>query len=302
MRNLLAGALLVSTAGLSASAAPLVYDPFDYSSGQGLSQGDGAGGWLFDPNPATNPGPEPQVVSGNLTSPNPGLPPSQGNSIALDGTGGSSTVLPLPGRPYGESTTLYYSLIFKVNDVAGAGGGGGSYLAGFHDDGFTRDEDGNPVGGALTGAGNAGAPILIRAANAESTAYELGTGVTAATANRRWFATDFDADDVLLLVLSYTNNNNADDVARMWINPDPDLDEASNAAALAIEHIEGTNEIVGNQIASFFFRNNGVEPDVIQIDELRIATNWNDVMAIPEPTGLALLSLGGLALAKRRRH
>lgn len=331
---------LMLVGGMTASAAAdlVVYEPFDYvptppftaadDAEPGLSAGDGAGGWLFDPNPNTGAVRDEgaRIVSGNLNYAAAGYPPSIGNSVELTANRDlSQSVLPLPGRPYGEGTTLYYSLLFKVNDVAGIATGGsnyanGSFIAGFFDSGFTTDDAGNPVQGNLTSAGSAGAPLLIRGANGgvggTATAYQLGTSLTATPADRRWFgdndadgtdtdgansATDFDADDLMLLVFSYTNNDNADDVARLWVNPDPSQSEAANTGALAVEYQSSTNEIAGNEINSFYFRSNSVAPDLIQFDELRVATSWEDAFAVPEPGGMALLSLAGFMLARRRR-
>ena len=322
----------------AASADLIVYEPFNYApttpynaaddGERGLSDADGAGGWLFDPNPAVARDEGARVVTGGLNSAAPGYPASIGNSVELHGNrDASQSVFPLPGRPYGEGTTLYYSVLLRVNDVGGIATNtlgnyrDGSFIAGFFEVGYTTDANGDPVEGNLTTAGSAGAPLLIRGANGgiggTATAYQLGTSLTATAADRRWFgdndadgtdtdganaATDFDQSDELLLVFSYTNNNNADDVARMWINPNPSQSEAANAAALAVEYQSSVNEIPNNQINSFFFRANAVAPDVVQFDELRVSTTWEDAFAVPEPGSVALLSLGGLALARRRRR
>jgi hypothetical protein len=272
-----------------------------------LSDADGAeaDGWLYINNTNTD---DPRMAAGSLSY--PGLPPSSGNSVAIDGDGvnaASQSQRAIPGQPYGEGTKLYYSVIMKVNSLegmflSGANYAGGSFIAGFRDSDATT----------LFGAGNAGAPVLIRAANTAGTAYQLGTAVTATATDRMWFgdnadaandpATDFDTSDTLLLVLSYDNvvgNNN--DVVRLYINPDPALSEEANAVSLALEKVGGT-EIAGNDIQSFFFRNNSVSPDVVQFDELRIATSWEDAVPVPEPACMAPLALATLSLTARRRR
>ena len=302
MRKLLAGTLAIGGIGMSASGAPLVYEPFDYTAGQTLSTADGAGGWININGTA-----EPMTASGNLSHPN--LPPPDGNSVTFDGTGAaSSSQLPIPGGPQGaEGTTVYYSMIFKVNSLDGMSNSGGnfptgSFLAGFRDSNSTANAATTNLGGVL----------LIRSAHSSGSHYQLGVGLTAANAERDFYGTnsdevidpasDFDTADMLLIVVSYENIDNAPDIARLWINPNPALGEAGNTPQLTNAAASSASETAGNDIESFFLRNNSVEPDIMQADELRIGTSWNDVLAVPEPTGLALLSLGGLALAKRRRR
>src|SRR5688500_12718701 len=337
MQKLLFAAALGGLAG-STSADLIVYEPFDYAvtapysaaddGERGVSAGDDAGGWLFDPNGSPVRDEGARIATGNLNYVAAGYPASIGNSVELAANRDlSQSVLPLPGRPFGEGSTLYYSVLFKVNDITGIATNtignyrDGSFIAGFFEVGYTTDVNGDPLEGNVTTAGSAGAPLLIRGANGgvggAATAYQLGTSLTATAADRRWFGdndadgtdtdganavTDFDQNDLLLLVFSYTNNNNADDVARMWINPNPSQSEAANAAALAVEYQSSVNEIPNNQINSFFFRANAVAPDVMQFDELRVSTTWEDAFAVPEPGSVALLSLRGLALARRRRR
>jgi hypothetical protein len=302
--------LVVGVLAGRTAAAPVLYDPFDYPVGEppsGLSVADGetATGWLYINNANTD---EPKMAPGSLGY--PGLPAPSGNSVAIDGDGvnaASQSQRAIPGQPYNEGTKLYYSVIMKVNSLAGmsltgANYAGGSFIAGF------RDSDATTT----FGASNAGAPVLIRAANTAGTAYQLGTAVTATAVDRMWYgdnadsaddpATDFDASDTLLVVLSYDAVVGDADVVRMYINPDPALSEEANAAALKLAVNTGT-EIAGNDIQSFFFRNNSVAPDVVQFDELRIGTAWEDVVPlVPEPAFLAPLAIAALALTARRRR
>ncbi len=39
-----------------------------------------------------------------------------------------------------------------------------------------------------------------------------------------------------------------------------------------------------------------------EVDEIRLGTDWASVTAVPEPSSLALLGLGGLACLRRRRQ
>jgi hypothetical protein len=298
MRNLWAGALLMGGVSLSASAGPLIYDPFNYTPvGAELSTADGDApeGWRKAVATTTT---EPLIADGSLTY--PGLPWSpSGNSVAMRGftpdTQASSTRL-IPGQPIQQTAsgpTVYYSMLFRVNDVTGTIGTNGSFVAGL------RSDSGS---GGLPNNSNAGAPLLIRTGSVAGT-YQLGTGLTANNADRMWTVENYNSGDTLLLVLSYQLVQGGEDFARLYVNPDPSLGEAANSAALrATGTATDGHGITNAQVSSVFLRNNGSAPDAFQVDEMRVATSWEDVMSIPEPTGLALLSLGGLALAKRRRR
>src|SRR5687768_10929817 len=87
MRRQMCTSLFVMVLAGGVSAEPLLYDPFDYPVGQPpsrLSDADGAeaDGWLYINNANTD---DPKMTAGSLSY--PGLLPSSGNSVAIDGAG-----------------------------------------------------------------------------------------------------------------------------------------------------------------------------------------------------------------------
>jgi len=305
----------------AASAGIKLYDPFDYPVGapDEVSTADGAGGWLKMNVSDT---PAPKMQSNSLSYPGLSWAPS-GNSAILDGRASPSpapassvTREITPGRMSGTTTlrpgynvsdhvVMYYSVLFRVPSVTGlATSVNGSFIGGFRSHPGT---DAHQVA-------QVGAPLLIRAArdaggNLVSGKFQLGTGLTAGDANRRW-ATDhylpvFDAagdpagGDTMLLVFAYQLHS-GDNVARMWVNPDPNSSTAPTPT-LEVPFESGMTTIQNGQISNVFLRNNSVAPNDVIMDELRVATSWAGVMSIPEPASLSLLALASLALARRRR-
>ena len=85
--------------------------------------------------------------------------------------------------------------------------------------------------------------------------------------------------------------------ANMWLNPSQtdDVDTPSGDASLTLTPF-------ANPITHIFFRQAALQADdIIQADELRIGTTWGDVVLVPEPGSVTLLSLGAAALLIFRR-
>jgi hypothetical protein len=297
--SVLAMALLASFVG-RASGTLRFYDSFNYGpSGTSLSTASSPT-WQKNQSSA-----DPTVQDvGGLTY--PGLKVSSDTvSVQYDGTG--------PGATDGHNISstgiatgsLYYSLLLKVTDVGTTSGfstagnlTGGSYMAGLQ----------TVAGNAATNAGTTAAPLLIRSGDGTqfSTTYQLGTGKTAATANRQWYTsqtytTGANAETVFV-VLKYTfdGTNPNNDIAQLFIDPTPGDPEP----AAQVTQTGGTANLTLNSgIKSFFIRNNSVEPDTMLIDELRIGDTWEDVTpAVPEPATVALVLVGlCMTLCLRRR-
>ena len=262
-------ALVLGAIPASAYANTLLYDAFDYGPvGTELSTADGAGGWLKVP-ATTNI--EPTIGDGSIAY--PGLPftPAGNKVVGNSSAGGvmASSTRAIPGQPFlsVEEPTLYYSLLLNVTNVSGLASGNGSFIAGFRNNTSTS---------GLAGF-EGGAPLLIRQTGTGTGLFQLGTGLTQEVADRTWdTANSYSAaTGPLLLVFAYEFVAGGEDFARLWVNPDPNLDEAANAAALKVTaSATDGHGIRDGLITNFFFRNNGVAPDGWEADELRIASSW----------------------------
>jgi len=231
--------------------------------------------------------------SDNLTY--AGFPDATGSSVITNRTQTGVSRLPLPAAV--NSGTVYYSMLLRVNDMAGlTNTTTGSFFAGLHN----SNTAGQP---SITVSG---APLLIHLDPTNPNAYNLGVGVSTNNADRVFSTVQHALGETVLVVGSYEFVPGADnDVARLWINPASTSFGAETPPDPPTVISDGvTSAGVASDIAqlvSFYLRNNGVEPQTIQVDELRVDTTWAGVTTIPEPSAMLLVMvvLGGLA--RRRR-
>ena len=86
--------------------------------------------------------------------------------------------------------------------------------------------------------------------------------------------------------------------ANMWLNPSAIDDVATPSGDASLTFTTS----FANPISHIFFREAVLEADdVLRADELRIGTTWGDVVPVPEPGSVTLLSLGAAALLIFRR-
>ncbi len=298
----------------SASANLLVYDSFEYS--------NASLGTAGSPNWVKNGGsPDPTVVTGGLSY--PGFSDSS-NSLKYDGSGvnqGSGVPNATDGRdltgPNGGSPltsgAVYYSLLLKVNAIqtfpGGSSGNGwssptsnlaqGAFMAGLQ----------TLVASAAPATATIAAPLCIRPTNPSptqfTTTFQLGTARTSLGPDRTYTANSYNLGDTIFIVVKYTfgANSPTDDTATIYVNPSLDA-EPVILDGNDVNVTGGTALNLGTPagIKSFFVRNNSVEPDDQQIDELRIGTSWLDVTPEPGSAGLALCCAGMLLNARRDRR
>lgn len=275
------------------------------------------------------------VQLGNVTSPNwvaytggsvhptntagslsyPGLQTASGdNSVLFNGATPGLTGVAARNLTQlyniGNAPTLYYSLTFKVTTITtNEWGTPANSLTGSFMMGFNQKLQNGTANGAADWAApltiRTGDPLNVSGTNNDFQGYQLGVGVTSTAGARTFDATHtYLPGDTLFLVLSYTFNSEAsDDVAKLWVNPIPGTLEGANTPVVTTA--AGAVDVTGSQIQSFFLRNNSVEPNRTQIDDLRVGTAWGDVTPVPEPsvfilTALGLLGLGAIRFARRR--
>jgi hypothetical protein len=290
--------LLIAAAGLAlsagqASAAYLARDQFEYTPvGSPLSGHDG---WGIVTNTAGSP--DPTIASGSLSHPD--RLPNAGNSAQLTGTGASgSSKVPL--RSLQTTGTVYYSMLVEVSDIANlTNTTTGSFFAGFQ----PHTQVSPAVSSIATAAGN----LLIHRDADNVSAYNLGVSATAGTNtdDREFDTTEFVQGETVFVVVAYQMNPGAnDDQAFLWLNPNP-LTYGALVAPLPDLTSNGADSSTNDHgpVASFYLRNNGVEPDFTLVDDLRVANTWDEVtrLVIPEPTAIALAGMGLLGLLMRRR-
>jgi hypothetical protein len=238
------------------------------------------------------------VIDGDLTY--AGLPTTPtGHMSQLRNSPASLAPTRIGIGEFTESTNpiLYYSLLLQVPaDAAtyGTNNTTGSFLTGFQYNPSTLSNSGM----TSTPAG-AGGVLLIRRVGdaAPGTGYNLGIAyrdaATAPTSTRVFDAShEFHGGDTVFVVGKLQiNAGSQNDVASLFLNPDPTAAEpaTANAVSDAAVILAGSttsfdymyNNPSGGQletkIRSFFLRSNGVEPTNINIDELRVGTTWADV-------------------------
>jgi len=233
-----------------------------------------------------------------------GFQPTVGKSVLFDMTQiGSARIQVTPAAI--SSGTVYWSGLLQVGNIANLNTVNGMILGGLV-----------TSGDAGTLPGTVGAVLRIRQDTSDSAVYHVGIGMNAGTATGAagpnvQFANslNFAAGQTVFLVASYefvagTQN----DIARMWVNPNPaDFTlELPPSATLTAAPGTGVNDSSAN-VLGFNLRNvNTVgTPTGVLFDELRFGTNWADVMpGIPEPTaagllGFGLLAVGGYRMQKR---
>jgi len=225
-----------------------------------------------------------------------GLQSTVGASVLFDTTQlGSARIQAMPSAI--SSGTVYYSCLLRVGDVANLNAVNGMLLGGFVT---------SPDAGTLPGT--VGAVLRIRQSSTAG-AYNIGVGMNSGTAagNIQFDTVAHAAGDTVLVVGAYdfvAGANN--DMARMWISPNPaDFGNALAPTATLTSAPGGSVADSSANVLAFNLRNvNTVgTPTGVLFDELRVGTSWADVMpsAVPEPAAACLLGSGLLLVIVRYR-
>jgi hypothetical protein len=287
--------------GAPSQAALLLYDGFEYNSGELLAPTNDTLAtpnpgqhnvaynldWRYAGNQTANNNP-PGITGGSLGY--PGLAPSTGNSVAYDTSQIASARIEIPGGPYtgvtGTDATIYWSGLMKVTSL-------GSLTTGLS--GILLAHISNTVGpGTLPTA--VGGSLKIKADGTGG--YFIGTGVNNANAALVFTSTAYQPNDTVFVVGSYTSvAGGANDFVKMWVNPSP---ATFGAGSPPTETLMGTT-VTGatgepvTSMAAFALRNvNTVgDPDVL-FDELRIGESWASVTPTPEAGAFLTMGLVGI--------
>jgi hypothetical protein len=306
----------------SAASAATIYESFDYANGNlagntNFTAPETMNGFNdTDKWTATGAG-NVTVVSGDLSY--VGLPTTA--------TGHIGQVINTNGNPvrlgigeYAQGSTIYYSMLLQIPSGAtfpstpAAATTTGSFLAGFQ---FNPSSGaGNDMSGTSATAGG----ILNIRTDPALDGYNLGVAFRDAPGtNRVYNSTKLLPGETVFLVGKFEiGSGNHDDVASLYLNPDPTGAEPALASAVSDGATTATFDYLyngttgaplavadANKIRSFFLRANSLEPSSMRIDEIRIGASWDEVTGkifIPEPATLSLLAVAVAAsLAHRRR-
>lgn len=304
--------------GGTAGASLIAYEGFDYSAGNVAGNVNGTTGTTWVNSGAA--GAFNQVVAPGLSGP-VGLPAAAGNTSSVAGNVGTrSDKLDFNATNTGvTSGTVWYSLLLNVPAGGLDNQGAASLATGSYAFALTSQPNGTQA--SAPAAAQVVAKIQIRrdesqrdgatykdttntTAPESATLFNIGTAntnVPAATGGQ-WATQALSTGATQFLLISYTfGADAASDVTNVWINPsaasfDPLL---TPDATYTGSGFTSANRTAG--VKAIFLRQTGGLPTSTLIDEIRVGTEYTDVINLPEPAGVMTLgALAALTLGRRR--
>ncbi len=283
-----------------ASATLLVYDGFNYTVGERI---------IGQTNPVTNDtwkdptapaqpaeGVDTQlIVSGNVSY--PGLAEAVGNSLAIPADLQSNIArIDLLERPHtitGPYQSLYFSFTMKLTSIKEltnpADAANATHQAGDFFAGYTAST------GGMSGANVYAGQVRIRREVADGLPtgrYQLGIHKSNfAGGFAQWDVTQsFEMKEEVLVVGEYQYSTSApdDDYVRLWLNPTPGepapMPNVEDNLGFDVTNPSGSSQ--GN-INSFWLRSgSSVQLGDLNVDELRVASTFAEVVPAAGPVGL----------------
>ncbi len=213
------------------------------------------------------------ITAGSLTAPS-GLAASTGNKFTLDGNDNNDYTLSFAATGSSTGATLYYSFLFKVDDLTG----------------LTSDSNNRTVFSLGTGSKSAGT-FSIALDEDNSSAYNVGldgSNKGIATASRD--SVEYSTADTLFVVVEYIPKGGHPGDARMWVNPDSA--SFGGAAPLTPTLTDAGGYLT--DATALYLDTQYSHPAIWSVDEVRVGTSYASVTPIPEPGTLVFVLLGSL--------
>lgn len=268
MMNMKSGFALASVLvlGGSASASILIEDHFsDYSDGALVGQG----GWAQLGTPSTNP----LMISGGMVQ-----HPGGGNANDQD-------AVKDPGVDQALDSSFFMGVTINLTSAPTATGGSSYFLA-------------------MRYGGFDNARIAARMLDGSSTQYQLGMRSTGQSQNPFVWGAALDLGTTYTLIQEVQRNTgDANDVFSLYVNPL--LGQGNNTPYATQTTATGDPADDFNGVVISQFANSGMTTQNagLTIGDVSLATTFDEsLQAVPEPTTLAGLALGALALVRRRRQ
>lgn len=152
--------------------------------------------------------------------------------------------------------------------------------------------------GLSSTGGSYGAKLNIKSSGS---GYVLGWNVGSGNSTAQYGSTVLSYNTPVRVVMRYDFVSGAtNDAGAIYVNPTDASDVSLNTAYYTTTTFATTQADVST-VAAFNLHKGGTSGPSMTIDNL-VVGGWSDVSAVPEPTSLALLALGSVAMLRRRNR